>query len=464
MPLTVLSDDQVNAVFEGLTPDELDEFRSVLSEALHEFSTNVRGPEDGFQQPHGVSTLHPETQVKTSYMSSCGPCGMGCKVVSRLNPDAVKDQQLKHIHPNGVLTLFKPDGSPLGIVHPSALTAFRTALASACLLNRRNHVKTITVFGSGMQAYWHVRLALMMRGSTIKHVNVINRSFSSNATGLLKKFGRIPQAIKQREGWTEAQFGLLTPSFHEYSRLVKDQIRDADVIYCCTPSQEALFDGSILTSHEGRKKGRLIIAVGSHAPNMRELPDDLIQMAVKHHDRPHRHFHKHARDGGVIIVDNLEGVLKEAGEIIMGKVDPHQLVELGELVMLHRLALEESDAEVASSQASISSDLDKLVVNDKVPSMTAVFNNTPGSPRSSSPSGSTGSDSRKSSSMFHFRKNSGSSSDAERKKKEDGLSLWLRDGTVVYKSVGLGLMDLVVGVHLIQIANEKKIGTCVEGF
>lgn len=79
MPLTVLSDDQVNAVFEGLTPDELDEFRSVLSEALHEFSTNVRGPEDGFQQPHGVSTLHPETQVKTSYMSSCGPCGMGCK-------------------------------------------------------------------------------------------------------------------------------------------------------------------------------------------------------------------------------------------------------------------------------------------------------------------------------------------------------------------------------------------------
>lgn len=132
--------------------------------------------------------------------------------------------------------------------------------------------------------------------------------------------------------------------------------------------------------------------------------------------------------------------------------------------MLHRLALEESDAEVASSQASISSDLDKLVVNDKVPSMTAVFNKTPGSPRSSSPSGSTGSDSRKSSSMFHFRKNSGSSSDAERKKKEDGLSLWLRDGTVVYKSVGLGLMDLVVGVHLVQIANEKKIGTCVEGF
>ncbi|KAH7161396.1 hypothetical protein EDB81DRAFT_784644 [Dactylonectria macrodidyma] len=363
------------------------------------------------------------------------------------------------------MPLFKPDGSPLGIVHPSALTAFRTALASACLLNRRNHVKTITVFGSGMQAYWHVRLALMMRGTTVKHINVVNRSFSSNATGLLKKFAVIPQHIKQREGWTDAQFGLLTPSFHEYDRLIKDQIRNADVIYCCTPSHEALFDGSILTSHEGRKKGRLIIAVGSHAPNMRELPDDLIQMAIKHHDKPHRHFHKHAKDGGVIIVDNLEGVLKEAGEIVMGKVDPHQLVELGELVMLHRLALEESDAEVVSSQASVSSDLDKLDVNDRVPSMTAVFNNNPGSPRSSSPTGSSGSESRKSGSMFHFRKNSsGSSSDTEKKKRENSLSLWLRDGNVVYKSVGLGLMDLVVGIHLIQIANDKNIGTRVEGF
>lgn len=134
--------------------------------------------------------------------------------------------------------------------------------------------------------------------------------------------------------------------------------------------------------------------------------------------------------------------------------------------MLHRLAQEESDAEV-SSQASVASEIDKLDINDRVPSMSTVFsgsNRTRSRSRSSSPTGSNGSDSRKSSSIFHLRKNSSSSSDVDKKKKEDGLARWLRDGTVIYKSVGLGLMDLVVGIHLLKVAEDKEIGTCVQGF
>lgn len=61
-----------------------------------------------------------------------------------------------------------------------------------------------------------------------------------------------------------------------------------------------------------------------------------------------------------------------------------------------------------------------------------------------------------------FRKNSSTSIETE--KKEDSLSRWLRDGTVVYKSVGLGLMDLVVGMHLVKLANAKKVGTHIKGF
>lgn len=174
----------------------------------------------------------------------------------------------------------------------------------------------------------------MIRGSTIKHVHVINHRWSDKATGILKRFASIPPEIKRREGWSDTKFGLLIPAFHEYRRLIKDQIRDADVIYCCTASQKDLFDGSILTSHEGRKKGRLIIAVGSYTPEMRELPNDLIQLAVKREDKPHRHFHKHAVEGGVIVVDNIRGVLKEAGEIIAANIGPHQLVEY---VLIHPL-------------------------------------------------------------------------------------------------------------------------------
>ncbi len=47
---------------------------------------------------------------------------------------------------------------------------------------------------------------------------------------------------------------------------------------------------------------------------------------------------------------------------------------------------------------------------------------------------------------------------------EEDLALWLETGNVLYKSVGLGLMDLSVGMHLIEFAKEKGVGTFVPGF
>ncbi|KAK2603537.1 hypothetical protein QQS21_004306 [Conoideocrella luteorostrata] len=464
MAFTVLTDGQVKDILEGLTVDELDEFRHVLASALHEFSNSTGDAGDEvYQQPHRITTLHSGSKATTLYMPSCGPEGMGCKVVSLTSSAVTQDPNVKPISPTGVVNLFNPDGSPMGIVHASTLTAFRTALASACLLARRNHVTTLTVFGSGSQAYWHVRLALLLRGSTIKHVHIINRRFSDSAGQILKSFTMVSAAAKEREGWPHTKFSMLTPTFHDFGRLQKEQLRSADVIYCCTPSREELFDASILTSHEGRKKGRLIVAVGSYTPEMRELPEGLLQLVTKSHDKNHRHFHKHADEGGVIVVDTLDGVMKEAGEIISAKITPHQMVELGELVMLHRLAIEESETDTTGSQTPMSSDFESPIdVNDKKQSMSSVFSEQ--APRPASPSSSISSThARKPSFPLPFRTRSGGSVDAE-KKKEDGLARWLRDGTVVYKSVGLGLMDLVVGMHLIKVANEKKIGTQIEGF
>lgn len=130
--------------------------------------------------------------------------------------------------------------------------------------------------------------------------------------------------------------------------------------------------------------------------------------------------------------------------------------------MLHRLAVEESETDVTSSQASVASDVEKLDLHGRPSSMSTVFGNS-SEPRPSSPTDSVGSGSRKPS-MFHFRKGSSSSSDNEKQKKEDHLVRWLRDGNVIYKSVGLGVMDLVVGMQLVQVANEKNIGTRIEGF
>jgi len=48
--------------------------------------------------------------------------------------------------------------------------------------------------------------------------------------------------------------------------------------------------------------------------------------------------------------------------------------------------------------------------------------------------------------------------------KNKQLQSWLQSGNVIYKSVGLGLMDLSVGMHLIGYAKEKGVGTHIEGF
>lgn len=108
--------------------------------------------------------------------------------------------------------------------------------------------------------------------------------------------------------------------------------------------------------------------------------------------------------------------------------------------MLRRQAAEESESDALTSQNSASTASDA---------------------QSSSPTDSSTS-SHKSGFRIPFRKKS--SSPAREREKEDALGRWLREGTVIFKSVGIGLMDLVVGMHLVQVAQEKGIGTRIDNF
>lgn len=191
----------------------------------------------------------------------------------------------------------------------------------------------------------------------------------------------------------DIKFSAMSPEFGEYGRLLKEEVRKADVIFCCTPSIDPLFPAEFLTSREGQRKGRYISAIGSYAPHMCEIHPDVFKAAVQP-DHGHHH-HKHAKQGGVIIVDSLESSLKEAGEIIQAKLKPEHLVEIGELIMIKKAANKEIDE---------------------------------GGPG------------------------------------EQGLLDWLIKGNVIYKSVGMGLMDLVVGGDVIRLARERDIGTTIEDF
>ncbi|KAI5923419.1 UbiD family decarboxylase [Camillea tinctor] len=472
MTLAVLSEDDVRQLLENLSHDEAETLADTLRCALHEYSTGTQVIDTGLvHQPERTSIHSSATGATTLFVPSCSP-----SVVSVASPSA--DPSLPTTKPTGSVSLYAPDGHPIGFLHAHTLTAFRTALASTCLLMKRATVRTLTVFGSGLQAYWHIRLALMLRGNTIRSVNIINRRFSDNAKLILQKFYAVPAETKQREGWEAARFSVLTPGYGEYSRLQKDHIRDADVIYCCTPSTEDLFDASILTNHEGRKKGRLIVAVGSYTKDMRELPKELLLQATKSHSGSHFHYHKHALEGGVVIVDTLDGALKESGEIVDAGLEPNQLVELGELVMIDKLTREEegSFASAPSTEvSSISDSFDRLDLASGGSAMSTVFGSTDSSP--SSRTSNNGGNHKRSlspsphrSSFFHHRRTSSShhsSSDnkkQQQQQRDDHLARWLTSGNVIYKSVGLGLMDLVVGLEVVRLARQKRVGCHIEGF
>ena len=58
----------------------------------------------------------------------------------------------------------------------------------------------------------------------------------------------------------------------------------------------------------------------------------------------------------------------------------------------------------------------------------------------------------------------GREKEREREERKDHLVRWIREGNVIYKSVGLGLMDLVVGHEVVRLAREKGVGSVVENF
>lgn len=142
--------------------------------------------------------------------------------------------------------------------------------------------------------------------------------------------------------------------------------------------------------------------------------------------------------------------------------------------MLHRIKMDEESSSddtgslISSSGASTapSSDLEKLSLGSG-PSMSSVYSSTtaPDETDSSRPPSRPGS-------LFHRRKGSSSTNNSsgtdggskKKKEREDHMCRWLQAGNVIYKSVGLGLMDLTVGMKVVEFARDKGVGAHVAGF
>jgi ornithine cyclodeaminase/alanine dehydrogenase-like protein (mu-crystallin family) len=349
--------------------------------------------------------------------------------------------------PKGSLTLFDKSGAPRALLNAEEITAFRTALASTMLFKKRQNVHDLVVFGAGKQAYWHIRLALLLRGPDIHHLNIINRDFERVHQLISKLYSphqeshswdateqHVPQYRSSNDtDLAHPKIQILTPGHGEYDRLLKATIRSSSVIFFTTPSLTPLFPAPYLTNPEGRKKGRYLAAIGSYKPHMVEIHPDIIKQNVQP-EHGHRHFHKHAPQGGAIIVDSVEACLKEAGEVIQAGLGPNEVVEIGELVMLKRDA-ERRRVECHARRSEEGLDEGGVELGEC----------------------------EKAKKKRRGSKEKDGEGEGE-DKAHKSLMEWLQKGNVIYKSVGLGLMDVVVGMDLVRLADERGVGTRIENF
>jgi len=193
---------------------------------------------------------------------------LGCKLVT-VFPDNVPAGK-PSVHGSYFL-MSGEAGEPLAILEGRALTAWRTAAASALAASflARDDASHLLMVGAGTLAPHLVRAHATVR--PLKRVTLWNRT---------------------RHRAVATAFGLATSGIEiEVVDDLEQAARDADIISCATLATTPLIDGNWL------KKGAHVDLVGAFTPKMREVDDRAI---------------KRAR----VFVDTRAGAMKEAGDIV----------------------------------------------------------------------------------------------------------------------------------------------------
>lgn len=194
-----------------------------------------------------------------------------------------------------VVVLDSSSGRPLAILEGSSLTAIRTGAGSGAATDilAPRQVKTVAIFGSGVQARTQLEAVCAVREVTNVRVYSLHREHAHAFARDLAGRGPIPDNIEVVE----------TPAA---------AIDQADIICTATTSSTAVFNGLDLTP------GVHINAVGSYRPDMQEVDPVTINRSL-------------------VVVDSYKATLEEAGDLIIPLNDgsisrDHIHAELGEII------------------------------------------------------------------------------------------------------------------------------------
>ena len=195
---------------------------------------------------------------------------LGCKVVTVFPDNAARGSASLH---GTYLLMSGESGEPLAAVDGKALTAWRTACASALAARylAREDATHLVMVGAGALAPHLVRAHMSVR--RIDRVTLWNRTR-----------GRAVQTA----------FGLAATGVEVEVEVTDDleaAVKEADIISCATLAVKPLIQGRWLN------KGAHLDLVGGFTPKMREADDAAIRRAR-------------------VYVDTRAGAMKEAGDIV----------------------------------------------------------------------------------------------------------------------------------------------------
>lgn len=179
--------------------------------------------------------------------------------------------------------------TPVALLDGTALTTLRTPALSAVAAR---HLATpeaakLVVFGTGPQAHGHAQALSVVR--SLSDIVVVPRSAQNpKAANLVAQL--------RCEGFP-ARVGSV------------DDISSADIIVCATTSRTPMFSSLQVTD------SAMVIAVGSHEPDARELDTEFVARSQ-------------------IVVEDVATARREAGDIVMAEseVGLLQVSELGEII------------------------------------------------------------------------------------------------------------------------------------
>lgn len=179
--------------------------------------------------------------------------------------------------------------TPQAIMEGNSLTALRTPAVSAVAVDylAPESLDRMVVFGTGPQAHTHIDAMAEVRD-----------------IGEVVVCGRHPAR-------TDATVAVARDLGLAARAGVAEDVADASLIVCCTSAPTPLFDGALVPDHA------VVVAMGSHEPEFRELDSQLMGRAQ-------------------VVVEDRATALREAGDVIQpvreGVLAEDDLVDLCDLV------------------------------------------------------------------------------------------------------------------------------------